>query len=91
MNSWRDEAACLGTDPALFFPANVGIRGGQNRQRTQDAADQTKTAKELCRMCPVTSECLDYALRTNFPKTLDYGIWGGTTPRQRRHTHRRVA
>ncbi len=89
--TWRDEAACLGVDPALFFPANVGIRSGKNTERLKAATHETKLAKQVCQTCPVVDECLDYALRTNFPKSLDYGIWGGTTPRQRRHTHRRVA
>ncbi len=89
--TWRDDAACLDVDPNLFFPAHVGIRGGRNMERKQAAADQTNTAMQICRTCSVTAECLDYALRTNFPKVNDFGIWGGTTPRQRRNIHKKVA
>lgn len=31
-----------------------------------------------CDVCPITEECLDWALRNE-----NYGIWGGTTARQR--------
>lgn len=37
-------------------------------------------ALEICRACPVINECLDYALEH---RELE-GVWGGTTPRQRR-------
>lgn len=40
----------------------------------------TEPAKRICRACPIQAACLAYALADN---SLD-GIWGGTTPRQRR-------
>src|SRR5438067_1814886 len=45
---WRDQAACLGADPDLFFP-----------QRGESA----EPAREICARCPVREACLDYALR----------------------------
>lgn len=37
-------------------------------------------AKRVCAGCPVRAECLDYALVTN----QRYGVWGGTSERERR-------
>lgn len=67
--SWRDKAACLGTDSNLFFLDNDG--------RAKVVA---KRAKAICARCPVQTECFDYAIETRQP----YGIWGGVTKRQRR-------
>lgn len=39
---WFDAAACLGTDPSLFYP-EVGESAGP--------------AKAVCATCPVTAEC----------------------------------
>lgn len=65
---WRDDAACVGTDPDAFF---VG-KGGD-----------PKPALKICRGCPVTAECLDWALRHG-----ETGVWGATTDRQRRDLRR---
>jgi WhiB family redox-sensing transcriptional regulator len=37
-------------------------------------------ALALCNACPVRQECLDHALATNER----FGVWGGTTEKQRR-------
>ena len=37
-------------------------------------------ARSVCRACPVRTECLDHALDN---PDLD-GVWGGTSPRQRK-------
>jgi WhiB family transcriptional regulator, redox-sensing transcriptional regulator len=34
----------------------------------------------ICRVCPVQNECLNFAITTGQSE----GIWGGTTPAQRR-------
>lgn len=47
---WRDEGACRGVDPNLFFP----VRG-----------ESTAAAKAVCRECPVRQECLEWALANN--------------------------
>ena len=62
---WRDHAACAGCDPGLFYPE----QGGDYR-----------SAKAVCRLCPVTQECLDFAIG-NHEK---YGVWGGMSERQRK-------
>jgi WhiB family redox-sensing transcriptional regulator len=69
---WQREAACRGLgveeSRAIFFPS----RG--------ESIDE---AKAICRHCPVTQECLDFALANRC-----IGVWGGTTERQRRRLRR---
>jgi hypothetical protein len=62
---WTAAGACRGMDAESFFP----IRG-----------ESTRAAKQVCSECPVTDECLDYALRTS----QRYGIWGGKSEQERR-------
>ncbi len=68
--SWRDNAKCRETNPSWFFP--VGVTG--------DAEIQIRRVKEFCSNCPVSLECLEFALRTN----QEYGIWGGKDEEERR-------
>jgi WhiB family transcriptional regulator, redox-sensing transcriptional regulator len=67
--SWAGDAACREPriDPDLFFPLG-------------DLDAEVASAKAICERCPVTSECLGWALRTGEPD----GVWGGTTPVERR-------
>jgi WhiB family redox-sensing transcriptional regulator len=39
-------------------------------------------AKAICMTCEVQGECLEFAL--SYPEETEYGLWGGTTPGQRR-------
>lgn len=71
---WRDRAACRSTDPDLFFP--VGTTG--------PAISQIEAAKAVCRACPSTELCLDFALTTN----QDSGVWGATSEEERRKLRR---
>lgn len=73
--TWREDAACLGADPELFFPG-VGKRGGFNTSEF----DAKRTAMAICEACPVREPCLAHAV--NHPEPL--GIWSGTTERERR-------
>lgn len=63
---------CASRDPEDWF--RVAVRPGPRSTKT-DAH-----AAALCDGCPVLTECLGYALAN---PTL-VGIWGGTTPQQRR-------
>jgi WhiB family transcriptional regulator, redox-sensing transcriptional regulator len=72
---WRKQAACLGHDAEAFFP--IGTTG--------QAVEHIERAKAVCARCPVTQECLEWALDTN----QDAGIWGGTTEDERRTLRRR--
>lgn len=63
--AWHRGAACRGMDTRLFFPA---------------LGETTDTAKAICAVCPVQSDCLRVAIRDS-----DFmGIWGGTSERGRR-------
>lgn len=68
-SDWREHALCAQTDPEAFFP-NKGDSGEQ--------------AKRVCADCPVTSECLAWALAHRIP----FGIWGGLSVEQRRRLQR---
>lgn len=52
----------------------------------QSAAEEAE-ALRICSTCPVLDECLDYALEAGET----YGVWGGTTEKQRRRLRRRSA
>jgi WhiB family redox-sensing transcriptional regulator len=67
---WRDDAACLHTDPDLFFP--IGTAG--------PVLHQVEKAKRICRTCPARTPCLTWAL----DQAVSAGIWGGTTEDERR-------
>jgi WhiB family transcriptional regulator, redox-sensing transcriptional regulator len=65
--AWQREAACRGLgveSQAIFFPS----RG-----------ESVEDARAICERCPVTDECLAFALENHC-----IGVWGGTTERQRR-------
>jgi WhiB family redox-sensing transcriptional regulator len=66
---WRLAAACRDLDPDLFFP--VGATG--------PSVGQIAEAKQVCDACPVQRNCLSWAIK----HYQAYGIWGGTTERER--------
>jgi WhiB family redox-sensing transcriptional regulator len=72
---WQDEAACQDADPELFFPD-----GDIRSARAQDT-----TAKLICRGCPVSAACLNWALAS----AQQAGIWGGLTEDERHRLHGR--
>lgn len=67
---WAEHAACRDLDPELFFP--VGLTG--------PGWEQLQAAREVCARCPVVRSCLDWALEAG----VSDGVWGGTTPDERR-------
>ncbi|MFI6294704.1 WhiB family transcriptional regulator [Nonomuraea sp. NPDC050790] len=74
-SGWSGHAACRDADPELFFPITWEGRPGP-------AADE---ARRICQACPVRRACLDWALGTGEPD----GMWGGTTPAERRRLRAR--
>ena len=44
---WRDQAACRGLDPTIFYPVDD---------------DGVSVAQVVCNACDVRHECLEYAL-----------------------------
>src|SRR3712207_1279374 len=61
--------ACQTEDPAAWWP-----------DRRQLQTPRTQGAVDACRRCPAAAACLAYALAADER----FGIWGGTTPDQRR-------
>jgi hypothetical protein len=66
---WVEDAACASVDPELWYPDQ-----GEGR------ADAYRAAVKICGTCPVQDPCLDYAMRVQEL----HGVWGGTTPKQRK-------
>lgn len=66
---WLRQAACAGEDPEMFFP--MGNQG--------PALAAVAAAKRVCARCPVTPECLDWALSNGQTS----GVWGGTCEKER--------
>jgi WhiB family redox-sensing transcriptional regulator len=67
-------------------------RLGQRRCVSWDRARRTvrprreqHRAKQVCQSCPVRTECLAEALDNQ----IEWGVWGGTTERERRALLRR--
>lgn len=71
---WKTKAVCRQQNPELFFP---------NRGDHDTAAQ----ARQVCRSCPVITECLDDALS----RKERHGVWGGLTPGERTHLRRQMA
>lgn len=69
---WRQRAACRGMDVNLFH---------------RDRSSVVNDAMTTCRRCPVSDECLAFAL--SLPDEQDRsGIYGGLTWQQRRELRR---
>jgi WhiB family transcriptional regulator, redox-sensing transcriptional regulator len=74
---WRVKSACRDVDPEIFF-APDGEHEGINRTRRE------QRAKNVCWECPVSGNCLNWALERN-----EMGIWGGMTEGERKSVKRR--
>ncbi len=74
MSDFRHRAACRDADPELFFP--IGDSGPARRQ--------VAAAKAVCGSCPVTVECLAWALHERHEE----GVWGGRDMAERQVLHR---
>lgn len=72
---WMENAVCGEHDPELFFPNRIprGMRYAPERQQ----------AISICGTCPVSRECLAYALRGS----MQDGIFGGIDEQQRKVLH----
>lgn len=70
-NDWLADAPCK-DDPEIMFSGSK-----------HDIA----AAKDICRTCPVTTRCLQWALDTGE----DWGVWGGLSESERRALRRQAA
>jgi WhiB family transcriptional regulator, redox-sensing transcriptional regulator len=67
---WRRRAACREEDPELFYPSGT----------TGSALARLAKAKAICARCPVTAQCLAWALNTGE----QFGVWGGKSEDERK-------
>src|SRR5690242_16295717 len=67
-SEWKLSALCASVDAALWFP---------------EVGPPSNKAKELCGLCPVQDECLDYALEQEAGESFLWGLYGGKTPTER--------
>lgn len=67
--AWVAFAQCAGMDTELFYP---------------ERGETTAFAKAVCAMCPVSAECLSYALDHGEK----FGVWGGHSEHERRRLRR---
>jgi WhiB family redox-sensing transcriptional regulator len=71
-DGWVRQAACAGHDPDHWY-----------------VPEQTtyRYARAICAVCPVKTDCLNWALRAG-----EYqGMWGGLSPQQRRQLRKRAS
>lgn len=68
--AWMADGNCRNYAPAVFFPSDgVGV----------------DRARAICKGCPVTTKCLEYALENR----IEHGVWGGCSERERRRILKR--
>jgi WhiB family redox-sensing transcriptional regulator len=77
---WREQGACRGEDPELFFP--IG--------RTDLALGQLQQAKAVCHACPVQEPCMHWALYSDPPRR-GAGVLAGLSEDERRALQRLAA
>lgn len=63
---WREGAACADRPEVDFFAPS-------------EAGEEVRRAKAICTSCPVSDDCLAFAIETNQPD----GVWGGHTAKER--------
>lgn len=68
-HDWRDLAACINTDPAIWFPEAEKSRAAYRQ------------AAAICAICTVRQQCLDDALATF---EVVHGFRAGLRPKQRK-------
>ena len=71
---WMNQGRCREASRDIFFPRDgMGVI----------------VAQKICATCPVSRECLEYALENH----IDHGVWGGRSERERARIlrHRRTA
>ncbi|OFE14231.1 hypothetical protein BA895_11500 [Humibacillus sp. DSM 29435] len=72
-STWVGRAACVGVSPETFSSEDLPTSGSPRRSTT------TAAAKAVCAACPVSSDCLRYAI----DHRVEFGVWGGFTGAER--------
>jgi hypothetical protein len=73
--TWSEQAACLGTPEAIWYPG-----------KGNSARSAYSNAQWYCDRCPVRRECLTEALAVELPSAR-YGMRAGLTPGERDAIH----
>jgi WhiB family redox-sensing transcriptional regulator len=80
MPEWHMLAACCRTDKSVFFGSS------SPEERPAYTLSSIRKARAICASCPVFNECLAHAIK----QREDYGLWAGTTMRQRKELFRKI-
>jgi WhiB family transcriptional regulator, redox-sensing transcriptional regulator len=75
LDNWQDRAACAGLDTDLFFTDSA-----------RHAVEAALPGMILCGRCPVTAECLEYAIENRY----EFGVFGGRTSEERKAIRRKT-
>jgi WhiB family redox-sensing transcriptional regulator len=67
-------ATCRGIGVEFFYPEYQSATSSEERK-----------AKLICRDCPVVQACLEWGLAHE-----SFGIWGGTSPRERMRMRKKL-
>lgn len=80
-HTWQLNSNCRSMqDPSLFFPPEELPKVAQHQL-------SVTTIQDFCITCPVREPCLVHALICDE----ELGVWGGTTPNQRRRFARQLS
>ena len=74
VQEWMDDAECVGYNPNWWFTDGLAHKKAE-----------TQMAMEICNECPVTAQCLNYAMS----QRLSDGIFGGLRAHQRNELHKK--
>ena len=74
---WFSFGVCGEVDPDMWFGED---EEDDNGVKIAAGYSMTLAAKKVCADCPVQALCADYAVEND----ILYGVWGGTTYRERR-------
>lgn len=69
------DVVVLGTEPWM---GKAVCASADPEEWFPEKGSSSQAAKKICAGCPVVNECLQFALDHN-----EYGIWGGTSRRER--------
>jgi WhiB family transcriptional regulator, redox-sensing transcriptional regulator len=77
---WHTMAECRTSEKSVFFGSS------SPEERPAYTLSSIRKARTICAACPVFNECLSHAIK----QREDYGLWAGTTMRQRRELFRLI-